>query len=137
MGACGAPTEAPLTPAAPLSTEGPRIFFDEDFIDLGEATPHQPLHAEFHFQNVGDAQLVVYDVTKETLEGCWPPKPVVGSTTLQPGEESNINIDYVMGKEMEGPHLFEFTVKSNDPVEPEKKLLLKIDYVLEKWGLRL
>ncbi len=36
-----------------------------------------------------------------------------------------------MGHEMEGTHLFEITVKSNDPVEPEKKLRLKIDYILE------
>ncbi len=36
-----------------------------------------------------------------------------------------------MGRKMEGRHLFEFTVKSNDPVEPEKKLLLEIDYILE------
>ncbi len=57
---------------------------------------------------------------------------VVGSTTLQPGEESNIIIDnYVMGHYMEGIHLFEITVKSNDPIEPEKKLRLEIDYVLE------
>ncbi len=36
-----------------------------------------------------------------------------------------------MGHEMEEPHIFEITVKSNDPVEPEKKLRLEIDYVLE------
>ncbi len=36
-----------------------------------------------------------------------------------------------MGHEMEGVHLFEITVKSNDPVEPEKKILLKIDYIFE------
>ena len=39
--------------------------------------------------------------------------------------------DYVMGRDMEGTHLFEYTVKSNDPVEPEKKIFLKIDYILE------
>jgi hypothetical protein len=36
-----------------------------------------------------------------------------------------------MGHEMAGTHLFEITVESNDPVEPQKKLYLKIDYVLE------
>jgi len=33
---------------------------------------------------------------------------------------------------MEGVHLFEITVKSNDPVEPAKKIKLKIDYILEE-----
>jgi hypothetical protein len=37
-----------------------------------------------------------------------------------------------MGREMEGVHLFEITVKSNDPIEPEKKIKLKIDYILER-----
>jgi hypothetical protein len=36
-----------------------------------------------------------------------------------------------MGHEMESIHLFEITVKSNDPVEPEKKIFLEIDYVFE------
>ncbi len=29
---------------------------------------------------------------------------------------------------MQGPHEFEITVKSNDPVEPEKKLYLAVDF---------
>ena len=29
---------------------------------------------------------------------------------------------------MSGPHLFEITVKSNDPLEPEKKLYLAADF---------
>ena len=43
-------------------------------------------------------------------------------------------IDYVMGRHMGGTHLFEYTVKSNDPVEPEKKIFLKIDYIFEEGG---
>jgi uncharacterized membrane protein len=47
----------------------------------------------------------------------------VGSTTLQPGEESTLSIETApAGGHMLGAHLFEITVKSNDPVEPEKKL---------------
>ena len=54
----------------PAFEGGPRIFFDQDFIDLGEATPDQKMHAEFAFQNIGDAELVLYDTIRETLEGC-------------------------------------------------------------------
>jgi len=37
-----------------------------------------------------------------------------------------------MGKEMGEPHVFEYTILSNDPLEPEKKITLEIDYVLEE-----
>ncbi len=54
---------------------------------------------------------------------------------LQPNEESSIIIiDYVMGNQMEGIHLFKYTVESNDPVEPEKNIYLKIDYILRRWA---
>ncbi len=48
---------------------------------------------------------------------------------LQSGEESTITIPE---HSMEGMHLFEITVESNDPVEPEKKILLRFDIVPEE-----
>jgi len=52
---------------------------------------------------------------------------------VQPGESGELRLDnYVMGKPMEEPHIFEYTILSNDPVEPEKKITLEIDYVLQK-----
>ncbi len=56
--------------STPTFTGGPRISFDQDFIDMGKATPNQQLHIEFRFRNVGDALLEVYGMTKESLEGC-------------------------------------------------------------------
>ena len=71
LGACGAPTaEAPSAPTAPAFTGGPRIFFEQDSVYLGEATPEQQMYHEFRFQNVGDAPLVVHDTTAKVLEGC-------------------------------------------------------------------
>ncbi len=58
LGACGAPTTAP------------RISFDEDSVDLGEATPDQQIDYEFRFQNIGDAPLIVHDATVKLLKGC-------------------------------------------------------------------
>ena len=55
---------------APVNTEGPRISFDQDFVYLGEATPEQEMHYEFLFQNVGNAPLIVYDVSARSLQGC-------------------------------------------------------------------
>jgi len=45
---------------------------------------------------------------------------------LQPGEESTITLP---AHTMEDPHLFEVTVESNDPTEPEKKVYLSFEVV--------
>jgi hypothetical protein len=49
---------------------------------------------------------------------------VVGSTTLQPGEETEVSTQFTMHQGMGGPHLFAIHIKSNDAVQPER--LLKI-----------
>jgi len=43
---------------------------------------------------------------------------------LQPGEESTIVIP---AHTMDLPHVYEITVESNDPVEPEKKVYLSFE----------
>ncbi len=59
-----------VQPELPTFTGGPRIFFYEDFVDLGEATLGQEIHTEFRFWNIGDDTLVLHETTKQTLEGC-------------------------------------------------------------------
>jgi hypothetical protein len=46
---------------------------------------------------------------------------------LQPGDKSTVRVKTPTVQEMKesGRHLFQYTVKSNDPVEPEKILYLK------------
>ena len=65
-----ASTEPEVQPTVPALTGGPRFYFDQVFIDLGKATPDQPLRAEFHFRNIGDAPLELHSTYKESLEGC-------------------------------------------------------------------
>ena len=65
LSACGASSET-----TPVFTGGPRISFDEDSVYLGEATAKQQINYEFRFQNVGNAQLIVYGTTQKVLEGC-------------------------------------------------------------------
>lgn len=55
--------------------------------------------------------------------------PVVGSTTLQPGEESTLTIP---GHAMEGRHRLQVTVESNDPIEPQKKLYFNFEMMAEQ-----
>lgn len=49
----------------------------------------------------------------------------VGLTALAPGKKTTLEFPYLMHVGMEGPHLFEVVIKSNDTVEPEKKLTVK------------
>ena len=51
--------------------------------------------------------------------------PVVGSTILQPGEESTL---IIAQHPRTGPHLFEVPVISNEPAEAEKKIYLRLDH---------
>ena len=48
--------------------------------------------------------------------------------TMEPGDESDISFTTHMMQEMEGPHLFEITVRSDDAEEPEQKLQVKAHF---------
>ena len=50
---------------------------------------------------------------------------VVGSTTLQPGQETEVSTQFTMHEGMGGPHLFAIHVKTNDPVEKERVLKIR------------
>jgi hypothetical protein len=47
---------------------------------------------------------------------------------LQPGQSTTIYLDVVMHPGMGGKHLFEVAVKTNDPAQPLKKLLVASDW---------
>ena len=47
---------------------------------------------------------------------------------LSPGQTSSISFKTHMGPGMEGPHVFEVVVKSNDPAEPESVLRVVADF---------
>ena len=52
------------------STVQPRIYFDEDFVDVGIVPPGVSLDYAFHFTNEGNAPLIITDATIRVLEGC-------------------------------------------------------------------
>jgi hypothetical protein len=49
----------------------------------------------------------------------------VGSTTVEPGGKTTISFDTHMMEGMGGPHTFEISVRTDDPVEPLQKLYVK------------
>ncbi len=58
------------------------------------------------------------------VEGGWPPRAVVSSTTIKPGHEAEVYMDYMM----DDPHRFDLTMRTNDPATPELVLITKSDW---------
>lgn len=53
----------------------------------------------------------------------------MGSTTINPGETTTLNVSMHMGKGMGGPHTFEITVNSNDPAPAVNKVMAKANFI--------
>jgi len=49
----------------------------------------------------------------------------VGSTTIRPGGKTTLSFETHMMEGMDGPHLFEISVPTNDPVQPVQNLQVK------------
>ena len=47
---------------------------------------------------------------------------------MQPGESTTLYTDIVMHPGMDGKHLFEIALKTNDPTQSSKKLLIASDW---------
>ncbi len=50
---------------------------------------------------------------------------VVGSTTLQPGKETDVFAHFTMHEGMGGPHLFIVHLLTNDSLQPERGLTIR------------
>ena len=48
---------------------------------------------------------------------------------LKPGVETTLVLDYVMHTGMGGPHQFRVHLRTNDPAQPEKLLVVKSNWV--------
>lgn len=55
---------------------------------------------------------------------------VIREVTLQPGFSGTVTTSVMMHKGMEGPHLFEAVIKSNDPRQPETRLRIKANFIV-------
>ena len=79
-------------------------------VDLGTVPMSRNVDQTFTLQNSGSGQARLGKPRVETLEGCSPPRPVIGSTTIDPGGETTVFVSMNMDPGMEGPHLFRITV---------------------------
>jgi len=98
---------------------GPRLVLEHTSHDFGEVTQGKIVEHRFPFSNGGDAELRIEDVS--TPCGCTVGLP--DKTDLKPGESSYIDVTYDSAARS-GDVERVVTVRSNDPVEPERTLHL-------------
>jgi hypothetical protein len=113
-------------PFEPEVTGAPRAEFDQTAIDHGSLRFEQPLESVFRVRNVGDEPLVIQGEPRvELVEGCCPPRAVVSSMTIMPGDEATVTLSYTMHEGMGGQHEFRVHVLTNDPTQPEIPLTIR------------
>jgi hypothetical protein len=101
----------------------PRVAVKFDTIDHGDQHYNIPVESVFSIGNIGDQPLEIIGQPRvEVLEGCCPPRAVVSSEFIRPGEQALLKMTYSMHAGMDGKHHFLVHVRTNDPVEPEKLL---------------
>jgi hypothetical protein len=54
---------------------------------------------------------------------------VVGATTLKPGQQTKLSMQFTMHPGMEGPHDFRVDLRTNDPSQPSKELVVLSNWV--------
>lgn len=119
------------TPYIPEVLGGPRIAIAQDVVNFGDVPVNKPVQAVFHVRNIGDQTLRFFDNEPplEVVEGCCPPRTILSSTVLQPGQEATVTVQFTMHPGMDGPHDFRIYLRSNDPQEPEKELQILSNWV--------
>ncbi len=70
----------------------PALAVDRTLIDFGKVPLDVSVRATFRLSNVGDRPLqILNQPVVEVKAGCWPPRPVVRATTLQPGQSTELS----------------------------------------------
>jgi Protein of unknown function (DUF1573) len=97
----------------------PSIQFSESNHDFGNLKEGDVVDYTFKFSNAGDGLLKISDIT--TSCGCTA--ALVSSDHLKPGEDGTIKVE-LNTKHKSGKMTRTVTIKSNDPKEPSKVLVI-------------
>lgn len=118
--------EKPPVPGGPA----PKISFAKLMHDFGDVPPNKAHKGEIKFTNTGQATLVI----KKVSECCGVDTKLAGKKTrYEPGESGAVLIEWRSGS-MPTPFQREFTVHSNDSMNPAVKLKVRAKVTLRvKW----
>ncbi len=111
-------------------TGAPRLAVSASTIDHGDVQYGTVVLSEFEIQNMGNQPLMILDdPLVEVVKGCCPPKAEVSQSEIDPGQQANLTLHFTMDEGMGGPHEFRVHLKTNDPQEPEKELVVLSNWV--------
>ena len=111
-------------------TGQPSALIDRTNFDYGDVKLGSTIQTVFNVKNVGDKDLVFQGEPRvEVIEGCCPPQAVIGSTTLKPGEETTVMLQFMMHTGMGGQHEFRVHVLTDDPKAPEQEVVIRSNWI--------
>lgn len=122
------PKQAPFVPEV---QGAPRLVVTQEMVDFGDVPVNKYVQAVFHVRNVGDQTLHLLDREPplQVVEGCCPPRTALSATSVPPGGEATVTVQFTMHPGMDGPHDFRVHLRSNDPLEPEKELQILSNWI--------
>jgi hypothetical protein len=107
----------------------PRVSVAQDTFDYGSVKLGQTIETVFRLRNTGEQPLVILNQPQvQVVAGCCPPRAVLSSRIIKPGEEGTVTLAFTMHEGMGGQHRFDIHLQTNDPSEPDKLLV-----VLSNW----
>ncbi|MBI9034090.1 MAG: DUF1573 domain-containing protein [Bacteroidales bacterium] len=105
----------------------PKIEFENTEQDYGEMIHGQVAKFTFEFTNTGKSELII----RKTKASCGCTIASAGKKLLQPGESSEITVEFDSGKKQPGKQTKSVTVISNDPSNSVQRLMFRAN-VLKK-----
>lgn len=114
----------------PEFTGGARARLSQTAFDYGNVKNNTSVETVFTVKNVGDKQLVFpREPQVKVVEGCCPPLAEIKRSVLNPGESTQVRLQFSMHEGMDGPHDFRVRVLTNDLLEPEQEVVVLSNWV--------
>jgi len=101
----------------------PKIKFEKELLDLGQIGPGAQTTGEFKFTNIGDDTLEIKNISQ-----CCGVVTQLDKNTYEPGESGVLKIEYNSTAQL-GVIRRQPIVESNDPVQPNAALIVKVEVV--------
>ncbi|MDR3668047.1 MAG: DUF1573 domain-containing protein [Ignavibacteriaceae bacterium] len=108
------------------SLSSPQLSFAEAQHDFGKVNEGKVVNYTFKFRNSGKGVLEINNVSTS----CSCTNAQISSKVIKPGEEGTLRVD-LDTKGHEGEMNRNITIKSNDPKEPNKTLIIFADVIRE------
>ncbi len=108
-----------LERSVPPLQKSPQIVFEETNYNFGTIEGDMVTSHMFRFRNAGEGKLVISNVQK----GCGCTAAVVGKKELEPGERSEVNVQF-NSRGKRGRQTQKIRIYSNDPSNPQVELTM-------------